>query len=275
MRVLRFLRNGRSSAALPAAAPPDESLGVDAFASEAPEPVPAPTVVRASALRSPLVWGLAVLVLIEAIPAGLWLRDRLEGARAATVESVPTPMPPPVFQASAPCEAVPSDAALASTAAKTPPVAVATAGAAAAGATMPLAGSIAVAAPVSMHVFEGTRLVGTTEAQTIMLAVGTHDLEFVSDAIGFRARRSVSVQPGRTTAVRLEMPRAALHVNALPWAEVWIDNQRIGETPLGNLQQPIGPHEIVFRHPELGERRAIVLVTLKQPARVSVDLRKP
>ena len=47
-----------------------------------------------------------------------------------------------------------------------------------------------------------------------------------------------------------------------------------GEVSVGNLTLPIGPHEIVFRNPELGEQRQAVTVTLKAPARVSVDLRK-
>jgi hypothetical protein len=37
---------------------------------------------------------------------------------------------------------------------------------------------------------------------------------------------------------------------------------------------PIGSRELIFRHPDLGERRATVLVTLKEPARISMDLRK-
>ena len=49
---------------------------------------------------------------------------------------------------------------------------------------------------------------------------------------------------------------------------------RVGETPIGNVSVPIGPHEIVFRHPELGELRHAATVTMNGPARVSVDLRK-
>jgi len=43
---------------------------------------------------------------------------------------------------------------------------------------------------------------------------------------------------------------------------------------LGNLSLAIGPHEIVFRHPELGEQRHAATVTLNSQARLSVDLRK-
>ena len=62
--------------------------------------------------------------------------------------------------------------------------------------------------------------------------------------------------------------------HAIPWAEAWVDGERVGETPIGSVQVSIGPHEVVFRHPELGERRVITTVTLAGPAKVSVDMRK-
>jgi serine/threonine-protein kinase len=63
-------------------------------------------------------------------------------------------------------------------------------------------------------------------------------------------------------------------VNAQPWADVWIDGERIGETPIGNVSVPIGSHEIVFRHPQLGEQVVRATVTAGQAAKVSVDMRK-
>ena len=74
--------------------------------------------------------------------------------------------------------------------------------------------------------------------------------------------------------MKVEWPKGSIAINALPWADVWIDGERIGETPIGNLQLAIGPHEILFRHPELGEQKYATTVTLSAPARVSVDLRK-
>ena len=65
-----------------------------------------------------------------------------------------------------------------------------------------------------------------------------------------------------------------MSINAVPWAEVFIDGTRVGETPLGNLPQTLGPHEIVFRHPQLGERRVNTLVTLKETNRISMDMRQ-
>jgi hypothetical protein len=76
------------------------------------------------------------------------------------------------------------------------------------------------------------------------------------------------------TPIKIDFPKGTIAVNAVPWAEVWIDGERVGETPMGNLPIAIGPHEVVFRNPELGELRHAVTVTLTAPARVSVDLRK-
>jgi hypothetical protein len=135
-------------------------------------------------------------------------------------------------------------------------------------------GSVAVVAPTSMQIFEGGRLIGTSDMDRIMLPVGEHELELVSDPIGFRAFRSVRISPGQTTAISVDLPRAALSINAVPWAEVFIDGARIGETPLGNILQTLGPHEIVFRHPQLGERRMTTVVTTKETNRISMDMRQ-
>jgi hypothetical protein len=55
-------------------------------------------------------------------------------------------------------------------------------------------------------------------------------------------------------------------------ADVGIDGQPVGDTPLGDLAVSIGAHDIVFKHPELGEKRVAVTVTLAGPARVSVEM---
>ena len=107
-----------------------------------------------------------------------------------------------------------------------------------------------------------------------MMAVGRHDIELVNDTLGYRATRTVQVPPGRVMSLNVELPMGVLNVNAAPWAEVWIDGRRVGETPIGNVPLSIGPHEVVFRHPQLGEKRQAVSVTLKAPVRLSVDLRK-
>lgn len=134
-------------------------------------------------------------------------------------------------------------------------------------------GWVSIATPVAVQVFEGQRLIGTSDIDKIMLTGGEHELEFVSEPVGFRASRKVRVGANQTTSVALEMPKTAVSINALPWAEVSVDGTRVGETPLGNVAMALGPHEVVFRHPQLGERRVTTVITLKDANRVSMDMR--
>ena len=138
----------------------------------------------------------------------------------------------------------------------------------------PPPGSIAIESQVAVQVFENKRLIGTSQMDRIILPAGEHALEFVADSVGFRATQTVVVSADQTTAVPVELPKVVVSINALPWAEVFIDGARIGETPLGNLLQTLGPHEIVFRHPQLGERHMNVVVTTKDANRISMDMRQ-
>jgi hypothetical protein len=146
--------------------------------------------------------------------------------------------------------------------------------------TLPGTGSFAsgwlsISSPVPLQVMEKGALLGTTEMPRIMLAAGAHELELVNTALGYRATRSVTIAAGQTASVAATLPRGTLSINALPWAEVWIDGQRAGETPIGNHSITIGNHELVFRHPELGEQRRTVTVGAQGPVRVGVDMKKP
>jgi hypothetical protein len=136
------------------------------------------------------------------------------------------------------------------------------------------AGWITMTSPVALQLREGGKVIGTTESDHLMLPAGDHDIEVSNEALGFAAKRTVRVTAGKTTATRVELPNGTLSLNAQPWAEVWVDGERVGETPIGNLTRRIGSHEVIFRHPELGERREVVVIAVGKPARVGVDLRK-
>jgi hypothetical protein len=138
----------------------------------------------------------------------------------------------------------------------------------------PQSGWISVTSPVDVQLFEGGRLLGSSQTDRIMVPSGTHQLELVNETLGYRMTRSVQVAPGKVAAVPVKLPMGSVAINAIPWAEVWLDGNRIGETPIGNQPAAIGSHEIVFRNPELGEKTQTVTVTLAAPARLSVDMRK-
>lgn len=135
-------------------------------------------------------------------------------------------------------------------------------------------GWLSVASPFELKIREGGKLLGSTDAERLMLPAGEHALEFVNETLGFQTKRTVKVDAAKTASLKIDAPNGVMSINAQPWAEVWVDGQRIGETPIGNLSRPIGQHEVVLRHPELGERRQVVTVTTRQPLRLGVDMRK-
>ena len=138
----------------------------------------------------------------------------------------------------------------------------------------PVSGWLTVKAPVALEIRENGRMIGTTDTEKIMMASGRHDVELVNDTLGIRVSRAVQVPPGKVATVSLDMPKGTININATPWAEVFIDGRRIGETPIGNFSIDVGPHEVLFRHPQLGELRQAVSVTLNQPVRMSADMNK-
>jgi hypothetical protein len=140
--------------------------------------------------------------------------------------------------------------------------------------TAPQSGWISVSSPVDVQLFENGRLLGSSLTDRIMVSSGTHQVEVVNETLGYRMTRSVQVTAGKVASLAVKLPMGSVAINAVPWAEVWMDGNRVGETPIGNLPATIGSHEIVFRNPELGEKLQVVTVTLTTPARLSVDMRK-
>ena len=138
----------------------------------------------------------------------------------------------------------------------------------------PVSGWISITAPAELQVFENQRLLGSSRTDRIMVAAGRHDVEFVNEALGYRSSQTIQVAPGQVAKVKPDWPQGTIAINAAPWANVWLDGQELGETPVGNTQVPIGTHEVIFRHPQLGEQRFTTTVTAATPARLSVDMRK-
>ena len=140
--------------------------------------------------------------------------------------------------------------------------------------TAPGAGWLAVASPFPVDIVERDEVIGTSGTAKIMLPSGRHDVVLRNDDLGYAVPQRVDVVAGRTASVDVTPPTGLLNVNATPWADVLIDGRPAGQTPLGNLKVAIGPHQITFRHPELGERTTQVVVAALGVSRVAVNLSK-
>lgn len=138
----------------------------------------------------------------------------------------------------------------------------------------PAAGWVDVAMPFEVHIFEEGRLVGTSAQPRLQFRAGEHRLMLINQALGYRALERVRVRSGEVAKLQPRVPTGLLSINALPWAEVWIDRRPAGTTPLANLRVPLGTHEIRFHHPDFGEQTRRVVVTALEPARVGLGFRQ-
>jgi hypothetical protein len=136
----------------------------------------------------------------------------------------------------------------------------------------PAAGWIVLSSPIPVQVYERDRPIGSTETDRVILPAGTHQLDIVNGALGYHARRTVHIAPGKVALVNVDVPNGALSLNAAPWAEVWLDGAPLGATPIGNVTAAVGTHQVLFRHPTLGEQRRKVAVGVTGITRLSVDL---
>jgi hypothetical protein len=135
-------------------------------------------------------------------------------------------------------------------------------------------GFIVIQSPIVLRVVRNGDFVGTSEDSRLSLPVGPQVIGLENESVGFRDVRTVEVVAGKVTPVPVTMPKGEISINARPWAEVFVDGSRVGETPVSQLSLPIGIHEVVFRHPDHGERRVSVVVKIGATGRAFTDFTK-
>jgi len=140
-----------------------------------------------------------------------------------------------------------------------------------AAAAEPSNGWVLVDAPVELQVLQGGRVLGAS-GRRISLPPGSYDLQLRS--ADFSSSKRVDVAAGRVARIDVDMPDGTLSLNAAPWAEVYLDGTRLGETPIANVTAKAGTHEVIFRNPQHNELRQMVNVASGKPTRVSVTLTK-
>jgi hypothetical protein len=257
-----------------------------------PDPSPAPNLTAVvtnapstatSAPRSPSrTWALGALVLVPVIGGGIflsrnWLFSETRGradapstaARAAASVVVPlaaapanAPGPTAPVPAATPSPAPPENAANAIAPAPSPTQNAA-----------PRFGAMTFLAPIELQIYKDGKHIGSTVGPVAILE-GTHNIELSNDALGFVTHEVVSVKPGELTSRTIHLPNGKLSVNAVPWADVWIDGTSVGQTPLANVPVVIGEHQIVFKHPEFGEQHVAALVKVDGVTRTSATMKR-
>ena len=132
-------------------------------------------------------------------------------------------------------------------------------------------GWLAIFSRVKLDVrVNGVRL-GSTEDGHLMMEPGRHELKLVSDRLGFRTTHVLEVEPGGVTAYTVPLPTGTVRFEGADGAEVWIEGERVGVTPLGTVRVPIGAREVRMRFPGGAEAHEVVDVAVTDPTVITID----
>jgi hypothetical protein len=97
--------------------------------------------------------------------------------------------------------------------------------AAAAAAAGPVSGWVSVKAPFTLEIFENGGLLGTTDTDRVMMAAGRHELELVSEALGYRGTKVVNVLPGKMAVITVDLPEGIVHLDRRQARRRYADRQ--------------------------------------------------
>ncbi len=117
------------------------------------------------------------------------------------------------------------------------------------------------------------RKAGAKEANVwrrVLVIVGLFVLGFAGVALLDKNRGVPSPR-----ALPMTPPSAGtLKVTAAPWAEVWIDGERVDVTPIGlPIQLASGVHEVTFRHPKASDERRKVEIRPGEIVTLSITMK--
>ncbi|MCC7043431.1 MAG: PEGA domain-containing protein, partial [Acidobacteria bacterium] len=82
--------------------------------------------------------------------------------------------------------------------------------------------------PLEMQVIENGQVLGTTAADRLMVPAGRRELQLIAAPYGFRTTATVEVEVGRTVTIPVAVPDGRLSINAVPWADVWLNGEALG-----------------------------------------------
>jgi hypothetical protein len=134
-------------------------------------------------------------------------------------------------------------------------------------------GVLEIVAPIVLEVSEHGKLLGTTKEETrLSIPSGTHVLTLSNRDFEYTFTHRVDIEAGEVRTITLD-PRGPAKLNATPWAEVWMNGKKLGETPLVQ-QLPLGIHDLVFKNPRLGERRVTTTIRANATTSITVAMHK-
>jgi hypothetical protein len=125
---------------------------------------------------------------------------------------------------------------------------------------------VTVFSRIPLDIYADGRRLGTTDDGQLLVQPGEHRFELVNRRYGYRGDLTLSVAAGQIVTHTVSLPSGVLRLRGAAGTEVWVEGEHIGVLPLSDVHVPIGTREVVFRHPQQGERRQTIEVGASAPA---------
>jgi len=122
-------------------------------------------------------------------------------------------------------------------------------------------GWLAVHSPFDVVVSESNRALTLDDRNQVMLPPGRHQVRVVNKALAYDVVHPVDLKPGDTTHLTVNPAPSTLTLTASETVGVWLDGEKVGETPLTALPAKLGTHDLLVRRANGGERRLTITVT--------------
>jgi hypothetical protein len=122
-------------------------------------------------------------------------------------------------------------------------------------------GWLAVHSPFDVAISEGNRALTLDDRNQVMLPPGRHQVRVVSRALAYDVVHPVDLKPGDTTHLTVNPAPSTLTLTASETVGVWLDGEKVGETPLTAVPATLGTHDLLVRRANGGERRLTITVT--------------
>ena len=135
-----------------------------------------------------------------------------------------------------------------------------------------VSGWLAVASRIPVEVHLNGQRIGISGDQ-IALSPGRHKVTFVNKRYNVRETHTVDVTAGSMASHTLKLPTGSLNVEAPAGAQVFVDGDRIGETPIRGASVAVGTRDVAIRHPSFGDLREAIDV--RHGATVTVTANPP
>jgi hypothetical protein len=134
---------------------------------------------------------------------------------------------------------------------------------------LPANGYLSVRVDPSTEIFVDGESKGVAPLGQIQLSAEDHSLRLSHQDYFGAITDQVRIRGGETLTKTYSFSDLGyLQVVVQPWAEVYIDGRYVGQTPFSKIKVTVGKHTVMLRHPQLGEKRAVVEIQSNETTRL-------